>query len=117
MNFSGRAVALLALLALILAACTPSTSLRSAWYDSSFVGGPMKRILVVGVAGNLTDRRVFDDLFAKALKEAGVEGIPGYQFIDSSPTTSLEASTQGWPSQVPMASCWCACSASIPVPR
>jgi hypothetical protein len=31
------------------------------------------RILVVGVAGNLTDRRVFDDLFAKALNEAGVE--------------------------------------------
>jgi len=78
------------LLGLLLVACAAPTSLRSAWYDSSFTGGPMKRILVVGVTGNFTDRRVFDDLFAKALNDAGLQGIPGYQYLDVM-TASAEA--------------------------
>jgi hypothetical protein len=82
MNSSRRVFTVAALFGLLLAGCAPSTTLRSAWYDSSFTGPPMKRILVVGVTGNLTDRRVFDDLFAKALNDAGVQGIPGYQFVD-----------------------------------
>jgi len=94
MNLSCRIV-LPAMLGLVLAACTPSTSLRSAWYDSGFGGGPFKRILVVGVTGNLTDRRVFDDLFAKALNDVGVQGIPGYQFIDNAGTATAEAFDAG----------------------
>jgi len=83
------------LLALLLASCGTATSLRSAWYDSGFTGGPLKRIVVVGVAGNLADRRVFEDLFAKALDDVGVQGIPGYRFIDSPATTSAEAFDAG----------------------
>jgi hypothetical protein len=83
-----------ALLGLLLAACA-STTLRSAWYDSNFAGGPMKRILVVGVTGNMTDRRVFDDLFAKALNEAGVQGLPGYQFIENATTAADEVFDAG----------------------
>jgi hypothetical protein len=85
-----------ALLASLLSGCgSTSTSLRSAWYDSSFTAGPMKRILVVGVAGNTTDRRVFEDRFAQALTDVGVQGIPGYQFIDSAPTATAEAFDAG----------------------
>jgi hypothetical protein len=84
----------LLLLASLLASCA-STSLRSAWYDSSFTGGPLKRILVVGVTGPLADRRVFDDLFAKALNDVGVEGIPGWRFIDNAATASPEAFDAG----------------------
>jgi hypothetical protein len=85
----------LALLGLLLASCGTTTSLRSAWYDSSFTGGPLKRIVVVGVAGSITDRRVFEDLFAKALNDVGVQGVPGYQFIDNAPTASTEAFDAG----------------------
>jgi hypothetical protein len=63
--------------ALVLAACA-STTIRSAWFDTSYTGGPMKRIVVVGVGGQLADRRVFEDSFASQLRAAGVEGIPGY---------------------------------------
>ncbi len=94
MHTSLRALGL-ALFGLLLASCGTTTSLRSAWYDSGFGGEPMKRILVVGVAGNMTDRRVFDDLFAKALNDAGVKGIPGYQFIDNAATASAEAFDAG----------------------
>ena len=68
--------------ALLLASCA-STTLQSAWFDSSFKGPAFKRILVVGVTGNFTDRRVFDDAFAQMLNAAGVQGIPGYQYVDN----------------------------------
>jgi hypothetical protein len=95
MRASRRTFTFGALLGLLLAGCSTPTTLRSAWYDSSFTGGPMKRLLVVGVAGNITDRRVFEDQFAKALNDVGVQGIPGYQFIDNAPTASAEAFDAG----------------------
>ncbi len=67
----------LLLTALVLAACA-STTIRSAWFDTTFKGGPMKRIVVVGVGGQVADRRVFEDIFAEQLRAAGVDGIPGY---------------------------------------
>ncbi|HKO02073.1 MAG TPA: hypothetical protein VJ032_10290 [Thermoanaerobaculia bacterium] len=66
--------------AFLLAACA-TTSLQSAWYDTSYRGGPFRKILVVGVGANLTDRRVFEDIFAQQLNTAGTQGIPGYQFL------------------------------------
>lgn len=63
--------------ALMLAACA-TTTIRSAWFDTSYKGGPMKRIVVVGVGGQVADRRVFEDSFAAQLRAAGVDGIPGY---------------------------------------
>lgn len=95
MRTSRRTFTIGALLVLLLAGCSTPTSLRSAWYDSGFTAGPMKRILVVGVAGNTTDRRVFEDRFAQALNDVGVQGIPGYQFIDNAPTATAEAFDAG----------------------
>jgi hypothetical protein len=71
---------LMAAAALALAACA-STTLQSAWYDTSYQGGPFRRILVVGVGSNLTERRVFEDIFAQRLTAAGTAGIPGYRFL------------------------------------
>ena len=85
----------LALLALLLAGCGTSTGLRSAWYDASFTDAPMKRILVVGVGGNMTGRRVFEDQFANSLNDVGVQGIPGHRFIDDAATASTEAFDAG----------------------
>jgi hypothetical protein len=67
----------LLLAALMLAACA-TTTIRSAWFDTSYKGGPMTRIVVVGVGGQVADRRVFEDIFAEQLRAAGVDGIPGY---------------------------------------
>ena len=66
--------------ALLLAACQ-TTTLQSAWFDPTFTGGPMKKIDVVGVGTNLTDRRVFEDIFAQKLREAGIDGVAGYTVI------------------------------------
>jgi len=76
-----RSYALVWLVAMLLSGCA-STTLQSAWFDSEFKGPPFKRVLVVGVTGNFTDRRVFDQNFAQLLTDAGTQGIPGFQYID-----------------------------------
>ena len=76
---------------LLVAACA-STSLQSAWYDTSYQGGAFKRILVVGVGSNLANRRVFEDIFAQRLSATGTQGIPGYQFL----ADDARANEPGW---------------------
>ena len=66
--------------ALMVAACA-STSLQSAWYDTSYNGGAFKRILVVGVGSNVASRRVFEDIFSQRLSATGTQAIPGYRFL------------------------------------
>jgi len=89
-----RRIAVACLGVLLLASCA-STTLQSAWFDSSYNGPPFKRIIVVGVTGSFTDRRVFDDTFAQVLNAAGVQGLPGYQFIDNAPSANEAAFNEG----------------------
>jgi hypothetical protein len=70
----------LAAAALVVAACA-STSLRSAWFDTSFTSGPFRKIVVVGLHANLADTRVFEDMFAEKLKAVGVDAVPGYRVL------------------------------------
>jgi len=75
-----RSLPLLLLATMLLAACA-STTLRNAWFDPGYSGGPFRRILVVGVGNNVADRRVFEDIFAQQLSATGAQGIPGWQFL------------------------------------
>src|SRR5512137_3179180 len=70
---------LLALVALV-AGCQ-TTTIQSAWYDTNFRGGPMRKIVVVGSVNNVADGRVFEDIFAEKLRASGVEGVAGYTVI------------------------------------
>ena len=70
----------LAAAALALAACQ-TTSFRSAWYDTSYNGGVLKRIVVIASDGTTSDSRVFEDIFVQKLNAAGVQGVPGYTTI------------------------------------
>jgi hypothetical protein len=65
---------------LLLAACQ-STTINSAWFDPNFKGPAMKKIVVVGAGTNLSNRRVFEDIFAQKLRDAGVEGVAGWTVI------------------------------------
>jgi hypothetical protein len=74
------AVALAAAAATILAACA-STTIRDEWFDPSVRSAPLAKVLVVTVGGDLTQRRIFEDLVAEKLRTAGVDGIPGYRYL------------------------------------
>lgn len=66
--------------ALLLAACA-STTVRTAWYDTTYTGGAFKKILVVGMGGNIANTRAFEDIFVQKLKDAGVDAVAGYRTL------------------------------------
>ncbi len=74
---------------LFLAACA-TTQLRDSWKDPAFTGPPLKRVLVVGVSKSDSNRRVFEDGFARALGAAGSQGVPSYQSLPESGTIANE---------------------------
>ena len=77
-----RALRLLLVLAslAVLAACQ-TTSIQSAWFDSTYQGGPFRKVVVLASDGTTADSRVFEDIFVARLQAAGVQAVPGYTTI------------------------------------
>ena len=75
-----RSLFLLFALLTLVAGCQ-TTSIQSAWYDTNFRNGPMRKIVVVGSVDNISDGRVFEDIFAEKLRAAGVDGVAGHAVI------------------------------------
>ena len=71
---------LLAVCALALTACA-STTIRDSWVDPAYRGGPLRKILVLGVSPNLSDRRIFEDIMSARLSTVGVDAVPSYRFL------------------------------------
>lgn len=82
---------LLAITAATLLAGCASTRITSAWRDTEYTGAPFKKIVVVGVSNEVAARRVFEDDFAKALNDAGIEAVAGYRLLPDNPQRSVEA--------------------------
>jgi hypothetical protein len=64
------------LIAMLVTACS-STQLTSVWKDPSYQTRPAK-IMVVGVAKNPLNRRLFEDEFVQQLKSRGTDAIASY---------------------------------------
>jgi hypothetical protein len=73
--------ALLILAGLVLVAGCATTRLVDTWKDPAFTGPAFKKMLVVGVTNSDSNRRVFEDGFARALQAAGTAGAPSYPSI------------------------------------
>jgi hypothetical protein len=63
-----------------LSACA-STSLDNTWKDPQYTAGPVSRILVVGISTQASVRRAFEETFAQALTEQGVQAVASYTLI------------------------------------
>jgi len=74
-----RTLAALATVALLTACQT--TSIQSAWFDTSYRGGPFKKVVVIASDGTTADSRVFEDIFVQKLQAAGVQAVPGYTTV------------------------------------
>lgn len=59
------------------------TTLDSVWMDPHYQGGKFKKVLVVGVAKNQTNRRLFENNFVAELKKYGTDAISSYTIISS----------------------------------
>ena len=68
------------LILLVTTSCT-TTKLNSVWKDSAYTGGALKKVMVVGVSDNLRNRKMFEEVFAKAFKDNGLDAIPSFSVI------------------------------------
>lgn len=66
--------------ALALAGCA-STTIRDAWTDPAWQGGPFRRLLVLGVSRDVPERRIFEDTMARRIVATGVEAVPAYGYL------------------------------------
>jgi hypothetical protein len=78
---SRRLFACVAVLA--LAGCA-STTIRDAWSDPAYQGGPFARVLVLGVSRDVPERRVFEDTMARRIAATGTQAVPAYQYLPES---------------------------------
>jgi hypothetical protein len=79
---------------LLLAACASSTKLVNVWQDPGYSGGPLKKIIVMGLGSEGVTSQTFEDIFAAELKRRGVEGIPGHTLFPQDRQPSREAIEQ-----------------------
>lgn len=78
----------LALLALLVAACS-STTLSGSWSDPAF-NNKVKDVYIIGIAKDDTVRRIFEDAFSGPLGSKGVETFSSYRDLPKREETSRE---------------------------
>ena len=61
--------------------CATKTELSGIWKSESSATLPMNKMLVIGIAENDIKRRSFEDGFAAALEEQGVDAVPSYRML------------------------------------
>jgi hypothetical protein len=86
-------ILVVATVVVLLAACA-STRLVNQWRSPEPVAGPFRSILVLGIAEQETNRRIFEDTLVATLKARGVAAVPSYRFIPSSDEVADEQTLQ-----------------------
>jgi hypothetical protein len=82
----------MAVLALVagLGACG-GTEISDQWKDPNIEPRPGGKIAVVGLTSDAVAKRVFEDTFAKALKDRGNDAVASYSFVDAGPSTNPDS--------------------------
>jgi hypothetical protein len=78
---------LAAALLIVGCAAAPSPVQTTTWRDPNYSGPSFKKIFVVGLsAQSLKDQRGFENLMVSTLQGAGVEAVPGWQYVPTDRT-------------------------------
>lgn len=76
--------------AVLLGACASDPKPVGEWREPAYTG-KVSNVLVIGVTSRSTRRRVFEDLFVRALASHNIIGKPSYELITSTQELSREA--------------------------
>jgi hypothetical protein len=77
-------------LAIGLAGCG-NTKITDTWKDSNVEPRPLGKIVVVGLIDDNVTKRVFEDMFTKALKDRGNDATAAYTFTNAGPSTNPDS--------------------------
>jgi len=89
--FSRTTYTVIALLSLLFSACA-TTELTAVWKDPAYQARPAK-IMVIGVAKNPLNRRLFEDEFVAQLKAKGTAAIASYTVLSDKQQEDQEVVT------------------------
>lgn len=67
----------------VLTACS-TPQLTSVWRSPDFSGPVPKQILVIGISKSDSHRRIFEDSFARSLRDAGIAAATSYALLPES---------------------------------
>ncbi len=76
----------------LLNACAP-TKLTETWVDKSFKGKTVSNVLVIGIADEESNRRLFENTFVQQLKAVGVAAVSSADVIPIPANKKLEKET------------------------
>ena len=82
------------LLAVLTAGCATPTQLAGVWKDPAYVGQPGQKVLIVALAQNERNEKIWESAFAHQLQAAGAQPIAGSTAIAAeakSDSTSFKA--------------------------
>jgi len=68
-----------------------TTKISDAWQDPNLEPKPMGKIVVVALTDDQVTKRVFEDTFAKALRDRGNDATASYSFVDAGPATNPDS--------------------------
>lgn len=86
---------------LLFSSCetTKSVKIDNSWINGDYRGGPLNKILVVGLGQNPANVKLWEDLFVQSLSKAGYDATPAYTVFTEAPSEEpqpqdLEAAKQ-----------------------
>ncbi len=86
-----RIFKLLLLAGVVLFSACSSTVLGGSWNDPQYTGGPIRKVMVIGVTENDLTRRMFEDEFTRQFGERGVKAWSSYTMFTYDQLKSREA--------------------------
>jgi hypothetical protein len=66
---------------LVVATSCATTTFKSLSRNTAYGGGPLKKVLIIGVDTNPMVRELLENEFARQLKEAGTAAVPGHTIL------------------------------------
>ena len=85
-----RMLALIATLLVSLLAGCSGTTVSGAWRNPGYLGG-VKKVYVIGIAGQDLNRRIFEEEFGKRLRGYGAIGVASYKDLPEPQTAGKDA--------------------------
>jgi len=58
-----------------------SSRITSTWKDENYDGGPIEKVLVMGISDETHNRRIFEDVFVKEFRAIGIEALTSYSIF------------------------------------
>jgi hypothetical protein len=87
-----RTLALLGLGLVAMTGCSgPGTSLSQVWVDPTYGGGPIEKVLVIGILKEDARQRVFENTLVSQFEKLGVEAVASWQVIPADKETDEES--------------------------